>query len=261
MCYTYDALPPIKPIAGAAIDKEDLTLQARDGTRFAAFSAKPENGRRTGMVVLPDVRGLYPFYEELTMRFAEQGIDSVAIDYFGRTAGAAKRDDSFEFMEHVGQTRAATIATDTAAAVAYLRSPQGGACESIFTVGFCFGGANSWMQAAAGHGLTGAIGFYGRPGPGRDGSPGPAQRAGDFACPVLALMGGADASIPPEAVAELKAALTTGKVQHEVIVYPNAPHSFFDRAYEQFASESADAWQRTLAFVRKYEKAPVRTTA
>jgi carboxymethylenebutenolidase len=261
MCHAFDALPPIKPILGAAIDKEDLTLEAGDGVKFAAFAARAEKGRGTGMVVLPDVRGLYRFYEELAMRFAEEGIHAVAIDYFGRTAGVGKRDDSFEFVEHVGQTRAESIAADTAAAVGYLRSPQGGACESIFTVGFCFGGANSWMQAAAGHGLTGVVGFYGRPGPGRDGSPGPAQRAGEFACPVLALMGGADASIPPEAVAELKAALTTGKVQHEVIVYPNAPHSFFDRAYEQFASESADAWQRTLEFVRKYERAPAQTTA
>ena len=38
------------------------------------------------------MRGLYRFYEELALRFAERGYPAVAIDYFGRTAGVGKRD-------------------------------------------------------------------------------------------------------------------------------------------------------------------------
>ncbi len=75
-----------------------------DGTRFAAFAATPDEAKGIGVVVLPDVRGLYRFYEELALRFAERGYTAVAIDYFGRTAGVAKRDDDFPFMEHVAQT-------------------------------------------------------------------------------------------------------------------------------------------------------------
>ena len=56
-------------------------------------------------MILPDVRGLYRFYEELALRFAERGYAAVAFDYFGRTAGVEKRDDDFEYMEHVQQTR------------------------------------------------------------------------------------------------------------------------------------------------------------
>ncbi len=55
-------------------------------------------------MVLPDVRGLHPFYEELALRFAEAGVDAIAIDYFGRTAGVGKRGADFEYMPHVGQT-------------------------------------------------------------------------------------------------------------------------------------------------------------
>ena len=202
-----------------------------------------------GIVVLPDVRGLYRFYEELALRFAEENINAIAIDYFGRTAGVGKRDESFPFMDHVMQTRAENIRADVAAAVAYLRD---GGSTSLFTVGFCFGGSNSWLQAAGGHGLNGVIGFYGRPGPGRDGSPGPAARAAEFECPVLAMMGGADQGIPPEQVDEFDAALSTAGVEHEVVVYPGAPHSFFDRLYEEHAEASADAWQRALAFIREH---------
>jgi carboxymethylenebutenolidase len=177
------------------------------------------------------------------------------MDYFGRTAGVGARDEAFPFMEHVMKTRADSIREDVAAAAAQLRSPEGGACTSVFTVGFCFGGSNSWLQAAGGHGLSGVIGFYGRPGPGRDGSPGPLQRVGEFRCPVLALMGGADQGIPAEQVDEFKAALRSAAVDHEVVVYPGAPHSFFDRSYEQHADAAADAWQRVLAFVAKYSSA------
>ena len=249
MCHEFNALPPIVPLTGAAIESQDLELTSADGTKFAAFLAKASDAGGAGIVVLPDVRGLYRFYEELALRFAEQGIYSIAIDYFGRTAGASKRDEEFPFMEHVAQTKAANIVADAAAAVAYLRSDAGGGCSSVFTVGFCFGGSNSWLQAAGGHGLAGVIGFYGRPGPGRDGSPGPAQRAAEFQCPVLGLMGGADQGIPQDLVDEYDAALEAAGIEHQLITYPGAPHSFFDRSYEEHADAATDAWQRVLAFI------------
>ena len=178
--------------------------------------------------MLPDVRGLYRFYEELALRFAERGYPAVAFDYFGRTAGVAKRDDEFPYMDHVAQTTPEGIQQDMRAAVEYLRSPAGGGCTAIFTVGFCFGGRNSWLAAAAGHGLAGAIGFYGSTGE-RNGAPGPTQRAAEFEAPILALQAGDDENILPEHNAAFDAALTAAGVEHELVVYDGAPHSFFDR--------------------------------
>jgi carboxymethylenebutenolidase len=255
MCFPYDAHPPITPIAGAAIDTEDLTLKSKDGTSFAGFVARADKHNGTGIVVLPDVRGLFPFYEELGMRFAEQGTNAVVFDFFGRTAGVSKRDAEFPFMEHVKQTKAEQIVEDVAACVDYLRSPAGGSCTSVFTVGFCFGGSNSWLQAAAPHGLAGAIGFYGRPGPSfADGSPGPTDRAAELKAPILALMGGNDPGIPQEQVDEFEAALKKAGAKHEIVVYPGAPHSFFDRSFEEHAEASADAWKRCLAFIEANRK-------
>ena len=251
MCFDSDSAPPIPPLSGAAVAHRDVVLEASDGNRFAAFAASPDEATGTGVVVLPDVRGLYRFYEELALRFAERGYAAVAIDYFGRTAGMAKRDDDFEYMPHVEQTTQAGIQSDVAAAVAYLRSPEAGACSAVFTVGFCFGGRNSWLSTAGGHELAGAIGFYGRPGPGRDGSRGPTQRAGELAAPILALMGGDDPAIPVEEVNAFDEALDAAGVEHEVVIYPGAPHSFFDRKYAEFATESEDAWRRVLAFLER----------
>ncbi len=248
MCFDLDSAPPIPPISGAAVSHDDLVLEAPDGNRFAAFAASPDDGARVGVVILPDVRGLYRFYEELALRFAERGYAAVAFDYFGRTAGAEKRDDDFEYMPHVQQTTPDGVQADVAACAAHLRAAG---CTSIFTVGFCFGGRNAWLAAASGHDLAGAIGFYGRPGPGGDGSPGPTQRAAELAAPILGLMGGDDPGIPVEDAQAFDQALAAAGIEHEIVIYPGAPHSFFDRKQEEFADASDDAWSRVLAFLER----------
>jgi carboxymethylenebutenolidase len=249
VCFDLDSTPPIPAISGAAVSHDDLVLEAPDGNRFAAFRAAPEEGARVGVVILPDVRGLYRFYEELALRFAERGYVAIAFDYFGRTAGVEKRSDDFEYMPHVQQTTSDGVQADVGACVARLHEAG---CEVIFTVGFCFGGRNSWLSAASGHGLAGAVGFYGRPGLSADGSPGAMQRADEIACPILALQAGADQNITAEDNAAFDAALTAAGVEHEVVTYPGAPHSFFDRKQEQFAADSEDAWNRVLAFLERY---------
>jgi carboxymethylenebutenolidase len=248
MCFDSDSLPPIPVISGAAVSHDDIVLEAADGNRFAAFSATPEVPGAVGVVILPDVRGLYRFYEELALRFAERGFPAIAFDYFGRTAGVEKRGEDFDYPPHVQQATPEGVQADVAAAVAKLRE-QGVA--TIFTVGFCFGGHHSWLAAAGGHELAGAIGFYGMPGE-RNGRPGPIQRADEIKAPILALQAGDDQHILPEHNAAFEEALTRAGVDHDIVVYDGAPHSFFDRKQEEFAAASDDAWKRVLAFIERY---------
>src|SRR5258707_5472108 len=131
MCFDLDSAPPIPKLSGGALTHEDLVLEAADGAKFAAFAALPDEPSDVGVVILPDVRGLYHFYEELALRFAEQGYVAVAIDYFGRTAGVAKRGDDFDYMEHVQQTKPGLIQEDVGAGVRQLRALD---CTAIFTV-------------------------------------------------------------------------------------------------------------------------------
>jgi carboxymethylenebutenolidase len=248
VCFELDSLPPIVRIAGAAVSHDDLELEAADGNRFAAFEATPDDPNGIGVVILPDVRGLYRFYEELALRFAERGYDAVAIDYFGRTAGTAKRGDDFDYPPHVAQTTQAGIQADIQAAVERLRPRT----RAIFTVGFCFGGRNSWLAAASGHDLSGAVGFYGNPGDRDDGLPGPTRQAADMEAPILALQAGDDQNITAELNEAFDRALTGADVEHELITYEGAPHSFFDRRYDDFAAASEDAWRRVLEFLDRY---------
>jgi carboxymethylenebutenolidase len=222
-----------------------MTLTAKDGTEFMAYFARASKPTGAGMVVLPDVRGLHHFYKELAQRFAEAGIDAVAIDYFGRTAGMGTRDETFDFATHVPQTTADGIAADTTAAIAYLKSSDGGAVKSVFTVGFCFGGSSSWNQSALQADLDGAIGFYGRP-----------ERSQPFIskmkAPLLLLVAGTDAATPRETSLDFERRLTEAKVPHEQHIYEGAPHSFFDRTFVQWKDACDDAWRRMLAFVKQH---------
>src|SRR5438309_10339555 len=125
MCYSDDARPPLPPISGAAADQGDMTLKAADGNEFMAYFARSSKPTGAGMAVMPDVRGLHHFYKELAQRFAEAGIDSVAIDYLARTAGMGDRSERLEYMPHAEKTTPETIAADTAEAIAHLRSKAG----------------------------------------------------------------------------------------------------------------------------------------
>ena len=257
MCFDYDSRPPIAPIAGGAIDSMPLVLTASDRNRFAAFRARADQPAGAGIVILPDVRGLHPYYEELALRFAENGVDALALDWFGRTGGAEPRGEGFDHTPHVAQTTWGGISTDITAAVDEMRAPDGDrpAPGSVFTIGFCMGGRMSFLTATLGLRLAGVLGLYGTlGGPWRNDAPEPLKLLDRFDSPVLGLFGGADTGITADQVAAFDAGLSAAGVDHRVVTYPGAPHSFFDRKAEEFADASAAAWQEILDFISAHTR-------
>jgi carboxymethylenebutenolidase len=155
-------------------------------------------------------------------------------------------------MPHVDQLRWEDLQGDIRAAVAHLRSVDP-APRSVLAIGFCLGGRLGSLSATLGLGLAGVIPFYGWPvGPGRGGTPAPADVVASIDCDVLAIYGEADTAIPKEARDAFDAALDKAGVKHETIVYPDAPHGFFDKRASDFADAAADAWDRSLAFIRRH---------
>ncbi len=239
MCYGDDARPPAPPVSGPVGDHGDLVLTSRDATHFAAYHAQPGAPSSRAIVILPDVRGLHTFYKELALRFAEAGVHAIAFDYFGRTAGLTGRDEDFVYLPHVEQTTRQGIADDTAASISWMREHAN--VESVFSVGFCFGGSNSWAQSAAGHGLAGCMGFYGRPSRVADLLP-------QMRSPVLMLAAGADFTPVEEVELFAKQARAAG-VEVAVEVFPGAPHSFFDRTFAEHRDACDKAWRDMLSFM------------
>lgn len=249
MCHSDESRPPLPPIGGAAADSGELQLTADDGASFLTFWARPAEPNGRGVVILPDVRGLHQFYKELAVRFAEAGFDAIALDYYGRTAPTPNRDESFDYKEHLDKTQPETIAADVRACVEHLRAAQGGGPAAIFTVGFCFGGANSWRQSAHGHGLAGCVGFYGGSPMARVGSFIPKMRA-----PLLMLLAGNDFT-PAEEFKEFSDKVRAQGVEVESHTYEGAPHSFFDRTYVEHAAACEDAWAKLIDFTARHSEA------
>lgn len=240
MCHGDEARPPVPPGAAAEVGEEgELRLTAEDGNTFLAYQALPVEPAKAGVVLLPDVRGLHEFYRDLARRFAQAGIAALAIDYYGRVAVGDHRGPGFDGFAHVLKLRPEEVAADVRVAVDRLVEQGVG---SVFTVGFCFGGAQSWLQSAVDGRVAGAVGFYGRPEECR-------ARLLDMRAPLLVLAAGADVLTPAEEANRFDRELTEAGVPHEFVLYANAPHSFFDAAFADHAEACADAWRRVLRFI------------
>lgn len=240
MCHDTDSRPPAPPRSGDVAERGTLTLPSADGTEVAAAYAAPAGQARVGVVLLPDVRGLHPYYVALAERFAEAGLPALAVDWFGRTAGLPEggaRGQDFDWQTHVPQVTAAGVDADVTAAVAYLRE-RTDADLPVVTVGFCFGGSHSWRLAGGDLDLAACVGFYGKP---EVTGEAPAVR------PTLMVIAGADAATPVDAQLALAERLRAGGAAVETAVYDGAPHSFFDRAYGDWAEACDDVWRRVLA--------------
>ncbi|MFC4037274.1 dienelactone hydrolase family protein [Dactylosporangium siamense] len=250
VCYDADARPPQNADPGTKVEAGPVTLEAADGARFAGYLATPAEPTGSGVLVLPDNRGLSGFYEQLTTQLARHGHTALAIDYFGRTAGldpaarGAGWGEMANLMPHLMKLREEELFADFTAGIDHLRD----SADRVVSLGCCLGGRFAFLTAAARFGLAGAIGLYGMPGA-LLGRPGPTQRAAELTAPILAMFGGADEGIGAGEVDAFDAALTAHGVPHEVVVYPGAPHGFFDEQLPGHTAAQDDAWRRILAFI------------
>jgi carboxymethylenebutenolidase len=264
MCFDPAATPPPLPSdvtsgqVSGEVSGEQLVLDSGDAP-FRAHLALGPASARTAVVVLPDVRGLFGYYEHLAESFAAAGHHAIALDYFGRTAGLSERPGDFDFMPHIMETTPEQVRADVRACIAALR--ERAEVDHVVTVGFCFGGTQSYLATTdPSLGLSGAVAFYGGLDATRLGVfPSPAAEAPSMHGPILALFGGADPSIPEELRDEFDRALTDAGVEHELVVYPGAPHSFFDRSHGEHGAECEDAWRRVLGFLAALREEPTAT--
>jgi carboxymethylenebutenolidase len=245
VCYDDNALVPSAPGDECEVTGTELDLSASDGNRFPAYLAIP--GRPTGppIVLLPDAGGLDPFYRELARRFAGLGQPTLAVDYYGRTAASPARDGDFDHQPHQERLTRATMLLDVRAGVERLAAEAGAA---PFLLGFCLGGATVLLAATTDLDIAGVVAFY--PWAGALGAEPalPDEFVAGVRRPVLGLFGAADAVVPPAVAQAYDNHLD---VPHEIVVYPGAPHGFFERHYlerEARPEVVADVWERLAAF-------------
>jgi len=242
MCFTNDQRPPDPPRSSEIGAHGRLELTASDGNRFAAYDAVPITRRGASLVLLPDIRGMHPYYTDLALSFALAGVDVVALDPYGRTAGTSPRGDAFEFMPHAKALEPAHVLADAHAAAARLRERSK---DPVFTLGFCKFGAESWRLAATDLAAAGCMGFYGMPA-------GVLHDIPAMTAPLLVLAAGADQATSLEDNEAFDRALAEAGIEHEYVLYDGAPHSFFDRTFTDWTPACEDAWVRMLGFMDRH---------
>jgi carboxymethylenebutenolidase len=248
VCHDENSAVPLAPGSSVAFSGSSLELSTSDGNRYPAYLARPEHPTGPPIVLLPDAGGLHPFYSELADRFAGLGQPALAIDYYGRTAPSPFRDDGFEHEPHLERLRRETMLLDVRAGVEHLTAVTG---ATPFLLGFCLGGATVLLAGTSDIEVAGVVAFY--PWTGALG-PEPAL-PDDFVAgmrrPVLGLFGDADEVVAPDVARAFDRHLDTAGVPHEIVLYGDAPHGFFERHYLNRTRRPDivdDVWHRLATF-------------
>lgn len=220
---------------------EMVTFPSNGGTA-SGYVARPDGGgTHPGVVVIQEWWGLDEHIKDVARRFAGEGFIAIAPDlYHGKVT--SEPDEARKLVMGMQREQAAK---DMGGAISCLQSLSDVAPKKVGMIGFCMGGALVLHMACHSDGLGAAAAFY----PGRQ--PGAQELAG-LKCPLLAVFGERDEGIPLEKVEAVKEGLDQATQPHEVIVYPGAPHAFFNDTRESYRPDpAADAWRRTLDLFRK----------
>lgn len=214
------------------------------GGTMDAYLAVPPAGRGPGLLLLQEIFGINPHIRGLAQQYALAGFTVIAPDLFWREGRrielgyvGAERDRALALMRTV--TRDAVVA-DMQASLAVLRARPECAAR-VGAIGYCMGGRLAFTAAAL-CGIDAAVCYYG------GGIATQLELAAQIRCPILFHHAGQDTSIPPEAVAAVRAAMAGATAQfHD---YPAAQHGFncWSRAAYHPAS-AALALGRSLEFL------------
>ena len=233
-----------------AIASEKVELPVADGSRMAAYTARPEEaGPHPGLLLFQEAFGVNHHIRSVCDRFAAEGYVVIAPEMFHRTAPPGFEGSYTDFpamMPHYQAVTTQTAEMDIKAAHDWLRSHAKVRANQISSVGFCMGGRLSFLANSVVPLLRAAVSFYG-------GGITPAllDRASRPQGPLLLIWGGLDKHIPPEQRKAVTDALSAAQKAYVNVEFSAAGHGFFCDERAAYEPHSArQAWALTLEFLR-----------
>ena len=214
-----------------------------DGGNTSGYLATPKQGTGPGVIVIQEWWGLVDHIKDVCDRFAAEGFVALAPDmYHGKSAKSPDEAGKLMMALRIDQAE-----KDLGAAVKYLLTSDSTTSRKIGVIGFCMGGALALYTATKNQNIGACIVFYGI-------HPKVHPDLPNLNAPVLGIFGEKDRSVPPNEVHELERKIKAQGKQVEMKIYTGADHAFFnDTRPEVYKKEAAaDAWQRTIAFLRQH---------
>ena len=212
-----------------------------NGGSTDGYLSVPDSGNGPGMIVIQEWWGLVDHIKEVCDRFASEGFVALAPDlYHGKTTKSP--DEAGKLMMAL---RIDEAEKDMRAAADYLSIQDSTTSEKIGVVGFCMGGALALFTATKNPKIGACVVFYG-------GYPKVKPDLPNLHAPMLGLYADRDDFVTPDSVRELERKLKDLGKEVEVKIYPDSDHAFFNDARPEVynAGAAADAWQRTIEFLR-----------
>jgi len=228
----------------------------RDGDEIRGYAAwQVRDERLPGVVLVPDVRGLYDHYRDVTRRLAGEGFFVFAIDLYSRE-GAPDLPDMPAVMKWIRDLPDPRVLADLEGAARFVGGRPEVRGAPVGITGFCMGGQYALLAACTSSAFAACVSWYGmlRYAENDERKPAsPLQRAAHLACPYLGLFGEEDALIPLADVENLRHSLATAGKAFEIVTYQGAGHAFFNdaRADAYRPAAAADAWRRAVAFFQR----------
>jgi len=227
---------------------EKVELAVADGTRMAAYVARPaQGGPHPGLLLFQEAFGVNHHIRSVSDRFAAEGYAVIAPELFHRTAPGFEGSyrDFPAVLPHYQAVTTVTAEADITSAYEWLRSNPQVKANEISSVGFCMGGRVSFLANSVVP-LRAAVSFYG-------GGIAPAllDRAAKLQAPSLLIWGGLDKRITPEHRKAVTDALGAQKKIYVNAEFSRADHGFFCDERASYEPHSArQAWALTLEFLR-----------
>ena len=236
-------------MSGTAILKEKVELTVSDGTRMAAYVARPgQAGAHPGLLLFQEAFGVNHHIRNVSDRFAAEGYVVIAPELFHRTAPPGFEGSYTDFAAlrpHYEAVTTETAEADLRSAYEWLSSNTQVKADEISSVGFCMGGRVSFLANSVVP-LLSAVSFYGG-----GIAPGLLDRAANLGAPSLPIWGGLDKRLTPEYRKAVTDALSAQQKIYVNVEFSRADHGFFCDERAAYEPHSArQAWALTLEFLR-----------
>lgn len=236
----------VSEIESQTANVDSGAVEYSNGTqKLSGYLSKPKaKGKYPAILVIHENRGLNEHTRDVARRFAAENYVALAVDALSRKGGTASFETPDKAREAFASLSPVEVMSDLNAGLAFLNNHQNVKKNTLASIGFCWGGARSFLLAAEDNKLQAAIVFYG--------SAPTEEQIAKIKAPVLGIYGETDERITSK-VPEVAALMQKYKKSFEYKIYAGAPHAFFnDTNAERYKPEaSKEAWAQTLAFLKK----------